>query len=261
MRTAPGRPPPACSGSRAPSRAAWWAALGRPRAGLPRLSGERAAGGRSQRARERAWEKARGQCVGSPRALSERTERLPQAYAALRPRARRGGAMASLLMATVAAPLRRWGRTPGGRGVGGRGVAGRQGRLPLSPPTRASAARGRAVWRAPSGGQEGAARAAAARWVASEAASPPAGAPAGVAGRQRRPVPQGRAVRRPGWRTSVPRFPRRAGVWRTRRRPVASTRCPPGIARRCARRTGRHGPVQRRGAGPQASRLSGPRPV
>ena len=51
-------------------------------------------------------------------------------------------------METVDAPRRRWGRTTGLLGVGGIGGDGRQGLRSLSPAHRASAERGRAVWRA-----------------------------------------------------------------------------------------------------------------
>jgi transposase-like protein len=109
---------------------------------------EMSAGGLSQRAIERAWAKARGQVVGSQSAGSDIPERLPHAYAAVRPRDRSGFALASLCMDTGDAPLRRWGSQPGGRCVGGLCVDGRTVLLPLSPTNRASDERCLEGWRA-----------------------------------------------------------------------------------------------------------------
>jgi putative transposase len=126
-------PLPHVRGLREPSRATWWAARGRPREVLTRLSVERYAGGMAQRDMERAGEKALGQCVVSQRAVSDRTERRSHADEALRSRDLSGCASASLCIATVYEPRRRWGSTTGGLCVWGLGVEGRKVCLTLSP--------------------------------------------------------------------------------------------------------------------------------
>ena len=72
-------PLPHVRGLRAPSRSPRWAGLGRPRDVRTRLSVALEAGGMAQRDLESALEKALGPCVGSQRAVRERTDRLPHA--------------------------------------------------------------------------------------------------------------------------------------------------------------------------------------
>ena len=118
-------PVPQVRGLREPYRSTRWAALGRTSDVLTRLLVEMDAGGMSQRAMERALEKALGQLVVSKSAVSAMTDRLTHAYEACRSRDRSGFDLASLLLETVSEPLRRWGRKTGLLGVWGICVDGR----------------------------------------------------------------------------------------------------------------------------------------
>jgi hypothetical protein len=71
---------------------------------------ERDAGGMFPRDLDGALEKARGQCVLAPRAISDLTARLPQAYEALRTRDRSGDDLTSRMggpRISQRAPLKR----------------------------------------------------------------------------------------------------------------------------------------------------------
>lgn len=94
-------PRPQVRGRRQPSRSTLWAALGRPRAVRPPLSGERAAGGLSQRDLESALEKALGQCGLSQRAGRDSTDRLTPEDEAGRTRDRSGDDLAYLFLEAV----------------------------------------------------------------------------------------------------------------------------------------------------------------
>lgn len=141
-------PGPPGRGRREPSRSHRWAARGRTRAVLTRLSGELAAGGRAPRARARALAKALGQWGGATRAVRHLPDRLPHASEACRSRARRGCALASRWLEPVDEPRRRWGSPTGRRGVWGLWVAGRPVVRTRAPAPSARAARCLEVGRA-----------------------------------------------------------------------------------------------------------------
>ena len=90
-------------------------------------------GGRSQREIEYGLEQAVGQFVLSKSTVSEIAQSLTDEYDALRTRDLRQEPVASLFIATVYEPLRRWGQKTGVRCVWALGEEGRKGLLSLSP--------------------------------------------------------------------------------------------------------------------------------
>jgi hypothetical protein len=87
-----------------PSRSQRWANLATTRAPLTPRRVAMLVGGRSRRAVAAALEQVRGPCVLSHSSIRPLTDPRRQASEAVRPRAHRGAAVASLLLETVYAP-------------------------------------------------------------------------------------------------------------------------------------------------------------
>ena len=114
---------------------------------LQRLIVERYVGGRSQRASAYSWESALGQCVLSQSTVRELSDSLSQEDEAWRTRDLSPAAVAYLFIATVYAPLRRWGQKTGVLGVGASCEEGRKVLLSRSTTNRESYESCVEVWR------------------------------------------------------------------------------------------------------------------